>query len=214
MDLGESPTFRVTVFLVLGRSISFFKITSCKNQPENGLENINQGLAVLTYQARMCRTAQDPWQNCFPQRSGGWQAIHCMKSGCYLLLHDPWAKGGFYIWTPKRKSICPTKNSSTFLINRPTLQRKNFLIIPCMCVCMLSHVWLFVTPWTVACQAPLSIEFSTWEYWSGLPFPTPGDLPDLGIEPTSPALEDGFFATKPCRPRLLLIKNLFLYVSI
>ena len=80
MDLGESPTFRVTVFLVLGRSISFFKITSCKNQPENGLENINQGLAVLTYQARMCRTAQDPWQNCFPQRSGGWQAIHCTSN--------------------------------------------------------------------------------------------------------------------------------------
>ena len=51
---------------------------------------------------------------------------------------------------------------------------------------VLSHVRLFVTPWTVAHQAPLSIEFSRQEYWSGLPFPSPGDLPDPGIEPTSP----------------------------
>ena len=167
MDLGESPTFRVTVLLVMGRCTSFFKITSCKHHPENGPGNISQGLAVLTYQARMCRTAQDPWQNCFPQRSRGWQATCCMKSGCYLLLHDPWAKGGFYIWTPKRKSLHPTKNSSTFLINRPILQRKHFLMIPCMCVCVLSCVQLFVTPWTVACQAPLSIGFSRQEYWSG-----------------------------------------------
>ena len=44
------------------------------------------------------------------------------------------------------------------------------------------------TPWTVAGQAPLSMEFSRHEYWSGLPFPPPGDLPDPGIEPSSPAL--------------------------
>ena len=52
-----------------------------------------------------------------------------------------------------------------------------------MCACVLSHVWPFVTTWTVACQAPLSMELSRQEYWSGLPFPTPGDLPDPGIEP-------------------------------
>ena len=46
----------------------------------------------------------------------------------------------------------------------------------------------FVTPWTVTCQAPLSMRFSRQEYWSGLPFPLPGDLPDLGIEPASPVL--------------------------
>ena len=45
------------------------------------------------------------------------------------------------------------------------------------------------TPWTVACQAPLSMGFSRREYWSGLPFPSPGDLPDPGIEPWSPALQ-------------------------
>ena len=62
---------------------------------------------------------------------------------------------------------------------------------------MLSYVKLLVTPWTVAHQAPLSIGFSRQEYWSGLPFPSPGDLPDPGIEPASPALAGGFFTTEP-----------------
>ena len=50
---------------------------------------------------------------------------------------------------------------------------------------LFSHVWIFVTPWTVASQAPLSVGFSRQEYWTGLPFSTPGDLPDSGIKPTS-----------------------------
>ena len=53
----------------------------------------------------------------------------------------------------------------------------------------LSHVWLFVIPRPVACQAPLSMGFSRQEYWSGLPFPAPGDLSDPGINPRSPALQ-------------------------
>ena len=52
----------------------------------------------------------------------------------------------------------------------------------------LSRVRLFATPWTVAYQAPPSMEFSRQLYWSGLPFPSPGDLPDPGIESVSPAL--------------------------
>ena len=48
---------------------------------------------------------------------------------------------------------------------------------------------LFATPWPIAHQAPLLMEFSRQEYWSGLPFPSPGDLPDPGIEPRSPALQ-------------------------
>ena len=61
-----------------------------------------------------------------------------------------------------------------------------------------SHVWFFVTPWTVALQAPLSMGFSRQEYWSGLPWPPPGGLPDPRTEPVSlmpPALVGGFFTT-------------------
>ena len=54
-------------------------------------------------------------------------------------------------------------------------------------MCVLSHVQLFVASWTVACKAPLSMEFSRQEYWSGLPFSPPGFLPDPEIEPESPA---------------------------
>ena len=71
----------------------------------------------------------------------------------------------------------------------------------CVCVCVyahqLSHVKIFATPWTVACQASLSMGFPRQEYWSGLPFPPPGDLPDPGIEPVSPALVGKFFSTEP-----------------
>ena len=59
---------------------------------------------------------------------------------------------------------------------------------------------LLVTPWAIAHQAPLSMAFSRQEYWSGLPCPPPGDLPDPGIKPkslTSPTLADGLFTTEP-----------------
>ena len=58
----------------------------------------------------------------------------------------------------------------------------------CHCLVTTSCLTL-ATPWTVACQAPVSMGFSRQEYWSGLPFPSPGDLPNPGIEPRSPALQ-------------------------
>ena len=61
----------------------------------------------------------------------------------------------------------------------------------------LSRIRLFATPWTIAHQAPRSMGFSRQEYWSGLPFPSPGDLPDLGIEPRSPALEADALTSEP-----------------
>ena len=68
----------------------------------------------------------------------------------------------------------------------------------------LGHVWLFATPWTVACQAPPSMGFSRQEYWSGLPFPSPGDLPYPGIEPGSPALQADSLPSEPQeKPRSL-----------
>ena len=80
----------------------------------------------------------------------------------------------------------------------------------------LSPVQLFVTPWAVAYKAPLSMEFSRQEYWSGLPFPSPGDLPNSGIEPGSPALQA---VTLPSEPpgyplRLLLLLSHFSRVQL
>ena len=75
----------------------------------------------------------------------------------------------------------------------------NILILFCMHACILSQfscVQVFVTPWTVARQAPLSMEFSRQEYWSGLSFPSPGDLPDPGIKPGSPALQADYLPTE------------------
>ena len=71
---------------------------------------------------------------------------------------------------------------------------------------VLSHfgcVWLFAIPWTVARQAPLSMGFSRQEYGSGLPCPSPGDLPDPGIEPRSPALQADSLPSEP--PRGLVV---------
>ena len=70
-----------------------------------------------------------------------------------------------------------------------------FLILSFLCV--LGRVRLFTTPCTVARQGPLSMGFSRQEYWSGVPCPPPGDLPDPGIEPVSPASAGGFFTMEP-----------------
>ena len=71
-----------------------------------------------------------------------------------------------------------------------------------MVVWLLRCVWLFVIPWTIAHQAPLSMRFHRQEYWSGLPFPSPGDLPLPGIEPGSPALHADSSPTEPSgKPR-------------
>ena len=66
----------------------------------------------------------------------------------------------------------------------------------CVCACSVMSD-SFLIPWTAACQTPLSMGFPRQEYWSGLPFPSPGDLPDSGIESASPALGGGFFTTEP-----------------
>ena len=68
------------------------------------------------------------------------------------------------------------------------------VVCVCLCVCAQSYPTL-CNPWTVGHQAPLSMGFSRQEYWTGLPFPPPGDLPDPGIEPASPALAGRFSIT-------------------
>ena len=75
-----------------------------------------------------------------------------------------------------------------------TKQKVYFLKVKVKSLC---RVRLFGTPWTVAYQAPLSMGFSRQEYWSGVPFPSPGDLPDPGIEPRSPALQADALLSEP-----------------
>ena len=69
-------------------------------------------------------------------------------------------------------------------------------------------LFFLVTPFTVALQAPLSMGFSRQEYWSGLPCPLPGDLPDLGMKPMSHALQGGFFTTEP--PGKVIFKHRYM----
>ena len=94
-----------------------------------------------------------------------------MKAKMLLLLMRRWIRGYWLVWIPQW-----------------------------VMVVMLSCVQLFVNPWTVGCHAPLSMEFSRQEDWSGLPFPTPGDLTDPGIKlrsSVSPAVAGRFFITAP-----------------
>ena len=80
------------------------------------------------------------------------------------------------------------------------------VVTVCVCVCeSLGCVRLFAIPWTVARQAPLSMGFSRQEYWSGLPFLSPGDFPDTGIEPTSLALQaDSLPYEPPGKPAVIV----------
>ena len=80
---------------------------------------------------------------------------------------------------------------------------------------LLSCIRLFATPWIVAYQASPSMGFSRQQYWSGLPFPSPGNLPDPGIEPTSPALAGRFFTSEtPGKPYTYCLSILYIVVYI
>ena len=103
------------------------------------------------------------------------------------------ATWGLWLW--RQKDLILQLGSATS-------QLWDLILLKLPRVCVLSHfscVWLFVTPRTVACLAPLSVGFPRQEYWSELPFPSPGDRPDPGIQPASlmsPALAGEFFTTK------------------
>ena len=101
------------------------------------------------------------------------------------------------------------------------------IIYICVCVCVrarvracahvlsrFSRVWLSVTPWTIAHQASLSMGFPMQEYWSGLPFPTTGDLPDPGIEPTSSASAVGSSPLSHQEHSLSLSLSIYIYIYI
>ena len=85
-----------------------------------------------------------------------------------------------------------SKTAPAILGHRAGKRHEHWPSVTSLCACVLSRVWLFATPWAVACQASLSMGFPRQEYLSGLPSLSPGDLPDPGIEPVSPALAGGF----------------------
>ena len=96
-----------------------------------------------------------------------------------------------------------TKNGSTSLIIREMQVKttiRSYLIPFRIHTRRVSCVWLFVTPWTVDSQAPLSIGFSRQEYWNGLPFPSPGDLPKPGIELESSELQADYLPVESQNP--------------
>ena len=102
---------------------------------------------------------------------------------------------------PKLSRIWVSNSPPSVLFHHPHDSPKH---LPwTLCVCTLSRVWLFATPWTIACHIPLSMGFSRQEYWSGLPFPPSGDLPNPRIKPESLALAGGFFTTEPPGKSLL-----------
>ena len=105
--------------------------------------------------------------------------------------HSWWMRSCAYLLIFKKLGKTIIMNKS---VKRDTLTFKLHWFV-CVCVCMLSCVWLFVIRWTVACLALPSMEFSRQEYWSGLSFPTARDIPDPGIKPASPALAGRFCTT-------------------
>ena len=132
--------------------------------------------------------------------------------------HHVWQELWVYLPHEKEFSSSEDRNHASFIIvpSRPSRvlsqqwliqfvwgmnNRNNSFIHHAQCAKVkaksLSRVWLFATPWTVACQALQSMGFSRQEYWSGLPFPSPGNLPDPGTEPRSPTLQADALPSEP-----------------
>ena len=128
-----------------------------------------------------------PFRN-IPLAPFTWQTLRVQKWVC----HNPCSQLLFSTWALVSPRVLGQPVLE--LTNTPVKRKKsrfpglnpNLLIQTFWPVKSLSSVRLFVTPWTVAYQAPQSMEFSRQEYWSGLPFPSPGHLPNLGIKPGSP----------------------------
>ena len=117
----------------------------------------------------------------------GGPVVKTPRSQCRGPGFDPWS--GNEVLHAATKTQCSQVNKYLAIMRKP-IERAQ----------LLSCVWFFATQWTIACQAPLFMEFSRQEYWSGLPCPPPGDLLDSGIKPVSPpspALAGGFFTTEP-----------------
>ena len=126
----------------------------------------------------------------------------------YVCTHQRGGRAGM-LWG--KSSDLPWKNKRTKEVKKKNVEiTSHFFSCPMLCLLLLlfsllSCIWLFVTQWTVAHQAPLSVGFSRQEYSSGLSFPSSGDLRNPGIKPMSPTLAGGFFTIWATREALLCI---------
>ena len=154
------------------------------------------------------KRAGPKWKQCsVVDVSGGESKVQCYKEQCRGMVWGRRREEGsgwgthVYLWWihfdiwKNQYNIVKLKNK--IKKKEQCIYRNLFLDKCAVCARSLSGVQLFATPWTVIHQAPLSMGFFKQEYWSGLPFPPPGDLPDQGIKPTSPVLARGFFNTAP-----------------
>ena len=114
------------------------------------------------------------------------------QNACGLMSQRTWTQYTLLYSVTKFASIC-----DLILISQVLCFCSAFNFLQRKKVKLLSHVRLFATPWTVAYQAPLSMGFSRQGYQSGLPFPSPGDLPNPGIEPASPTLQADTLPSEP-----------------
>ena len=136
------------------------------------------------------------WEIPWTEEPGGLQSM-----GWQRLRHD-WATSPF---THTLEWSWGSDLRSYFFPLNPQIRKQNCLKTG---VCLsFSLVWLFVTPWTIACQTPLSVGFSRQEYWSGLSFPSPGGLPNPGIEPGSPTLQADSLPSEPPGSRKDFLKT-------
>ena len=110
----------------------------------------------------------------------------------------------------------PDAWSALLTLGKPTslgLPEVRSMVQACVHARSLSHVRLSAPPWTVAHQAPLPMEYSRQEYWSGLPFAPPGDLPDSGIKPASPAWRGRFSASEPPAKPYSMMMGIYLVLQ-
>ena len=152
--------------------------------------------------AQLCPTLCDPMDytvhGILQARILEWAAMSSSRGSSqprdwtHLLCLLPWQAGSLPL-TPHGKSYIQVYK---LVIQTDGLRIYLFMYF-CFVVQSLSHVWLFVTPWTVVCQAPLTMGFSRQEYWSGVPFPSPGDLPNPGIKLCSPSLQQILYNWAP-----------------
>ena len=150
------------------------------------------------------------WVNMLSSRGSSWPRIEPESPASSALQMNSWllSHWGSPLFNTYMYQICILYILFDTNIDYVYFKAESVAVDVLLSLSSLRCVWLFVTPWTLVCQVSLSMGFRRWEYWSGLPFPSPGNLPILGIKSTTPALADRFFTTEPpARPSVCFRLN-------